>query len=524
MIQVIAKSTHVSGVTGCRRSYPRHLLRRMSALAVGALAALIVQTLLMGAVQAESTDRPNIVFILADDMGYGDVQSLNPKSKIATPNLNRLASEGMMFTDAHSPSAVCTPTRYATLTGRYSWRSRLKRGVLNGYSAPLIERDRPTVASHLQSVGYETTVIGKWHLGLGFQTDDQGQWDWSKTLDYSPVDAGFKNSLVIPASLDFPPYVYIDGHEVTGHPDRTQPAQSFPAFLRKGELGSDFSIPDCLDQLTHRASAFVRSRAENKDPFFLYFPLTAPHKPVMPHERFAGSTQLGPYGDFVTQVDWTVGEILTAIDDTKIAEKTLVIFTSDNGSFMRRQSDPKEADHVSDKTVQAFYEGNHTANGPWRGTKADIWEGGHRVPFFARWKGTVAPGTSCATPICHVDLFATAAELSGSKLPPADQAAPDSFSIVPLLRGNDQQFRRAPIVNHSANGTFAVRDGKWKLVFSAGSGGREKPSGSPFAAPWRLFDLDSDPEESNDLAESQAGVAARLSAELLRFFANDKSR
>ncbi|MCA9139926.1 MAG: arylsulfatase [Planctomycetales bacterium] len=519
MIQFLATTQ-----AGCRRLFPRHLLHRIATLAFIAVAGLSTQTLSFAESKANSATRPNIVFILADDMGYGDVQALNPKSQIATPNLNRLAEEGMVFTDAHSPSAVCTPTRYATLTGRYSWRSRLKRGVLNGYSEQLIERDRPTVASHLLRNGYDTAVIGKWHLGLGFQKDQRGQWDWSKPLDYSPVDAGFNDSLVIPASLDFPPYVFIDGHQITGLPDRTQPAQSFPAFLRKGELGSDFSISDCLDRLTNRASQYIRSHAGNEQPFFLYFPLTAPHKPVMPHERFTGATKLGPYGDFVTQVDWTVGQILAAIDESKIAEKTLVIYTSDNGSFMRRQSDPKDADHVSDETVQAFYEGNHTANGPWRGTKADIWEGGHRVPFFARWKGTISPGSTCSTPICHVDLFATAADLSGEKLPAADQAAPDSFSIVPLLRGNENQFRRAPIVNHSANGTFAIRDGKWKLVFSDGSGGREKPSGNPFGTPWKLFDLSTDPTESNDLAMSHGDVVARLSSELMRFFANDKSR
>lgn len=503
--------------------FASRLLRRIALIAVCVASALSLH-LDAPKLQAEPTTRPNIVFILADDMGYGDVQVLNPKSAIPTPNLNRLAEEGMTFTDAHSPSAVCTPTRYATLTGRYCWRSSLKRGVLNGYGTPLIERDRPTVASHLQRHGYQTAVVGKWHLGLGFQQNDRGQWDWSQPLDYSPVDAGFVESLVIPASLDFPPYVYIDGHQITGQPDRTQAAQSFPAFLRKGELGSDFSIPDCLDRLTDRASSFIQSRAGKDKPFFLYFPLTAPHKPVLPHARFAGKTRLGPYGDFVTQVDWTVGQILRAIDEANLTENTLVIFTSDNGSFMRRQSDAKEPDHVSDESVQAYYEGNHTANGPWRGTKADIWEGGHRVPFFARWTGTVAPGSRCDKPICHVDLFATAAEVAGTKLPPSDEAAPDSFSIVPLLRGNDHDFRRAPIVNHSANGTFAIRDDNWKLVFSDGSGGREKPSGKPFGTPWRLFDLNSDPSESADLADTHSEIAERLSAELMRFFANEKSR
>jgi len=485
---------------------------------------LVCLIILLWTLPGLAAERPNIIFILADDMGYGDVQSLNPNSKIKTPNLDRLAAEGMTFTDAHSPSAVCTPTRYATLTGRYCWRSPLKRGVLNGYSAPLIETSRPTVASHLKQHGYHTGVIGKWHLGLGFRKGDGGQWDWTAPLSYSPIDAGFASSLVIPASLDFPPYVYIDGHQITGQPDRTQAARPFPAFLRKGELGSDFSIPDCLDQLTETASNHIRKRATEEQPFFLYFPLTAPHKPVLPHSRFEGTTKLGPYGDFVAQVDWTVGQVLKAIDDAKIAENTVVMFTSDNGSFMRRQSDISEPDHVSDTSVQAYYEGNHTANGPWRGTKADIWEGGHRVPFFARWPNVIKPGSKCEKTICHVDLFATAAALAGSKLPPADQAAPDSFSLTPLFRGNEDQFRRAPVIHHSAGGTFAIRDGKWKLVLGNGSGGREKPGGRRFETPWALFDLMNDPAESEDKLESQADVVARLSSDMMLILADDRSR
>lgn len=471
-----------------------------------------------------ASERPNIVFILADDMGFGDVQALNPKSQIPTPNLNRLASQGMTFTDAHSPSAVCTPTRYATLTGRYCWRSRLKRGVLNGYSAPLIETERPTVATHLQQHGYQTGIVGKWHLGLGFQKDDGGQWDWSRPLDYSPVDAGFETSHVIPASLDFPPYVMVTGHRIVTQPERIHPAQPFPAYLRRGEIGAEFSIQGCLDRLTDNAVQYITEQAQTDDPFFLYFPLTAPHKPVLPESRFVGKTTLGPYGDFVTQVDWTVGRVLAAIDEAGISDNTLVIYTSDNGSFMRRQTDPDEADHVVDETVQAYYEGNHTANGPWRGTKADIWEGGHRVPFFARWPGVIAEGARCDQPICHVDLFATAAELAGAKLPSPEIAAPDSFSLVPLFRGNVKSFRRAAVVNHSAGGMFAVREGKWKLVLGNGSGGRQQPKGKPFEGPWELYDLDADPSESNNVIDSHRDLADRLSADLFRMFANEKSR
>lgn len=468
-------------------------------------------------------ERPNIVFILADDMGYGDVQALNPNSKIPTPNLNRLASQGMSFTDAHSPSAVCTPTRYTVLTGRYCWRSRLKAGVQNGYGTPLIERDRPTVASHLKSVGYHTAVIGKWHLGLGFQKTD-GEWDWDKPLDYSPVDLGFERSLVIPASLDFPPYVYIEGHEITGKPNRTQPKQGFPAYLREGELGSNFSIVDCLDHLTEEVGEEIKKGAAADQPFFLYFPLTAPHKPVMPHPRFQGKSKLGAYGDFVMQVDWTVGQVLGAIDAAGIADNTIVFYTSDNASFMHRTTDPAEPNHVKDETVQAYYEGDHTANGVFRGTKADIWEGGHRVPFFVRWPEVIKPGSQCAQTICHADLFATAAAVAKSKLPAPHVAAPDSFSLLPLFKGEEKQFKRAPVINHSAAGMFAIRDGEWKLVLGNGSGGREAPKGRRFEGTWQLYNLADDIGETEDRASSEPETVQRLEASLFKILANDKSR
>ncbi|MCZ6675431.1 MAG: arylsulfatase [Verrucomicrobia bacterium] len=483
----------------------------------------VLCSILMSSHLLAAETRPNIIFIMADDMGYGDVQALNPKSKIPTPNLNRLAEEGMIFTDAHSPSAVCTPTRYGVMTGRYCWRSKLTRGVLNGYGTPLIETDRPTVASFLKNEGYATGIVGKWHLGLGFQKNGD-EWDWEKTLDYSPIDVGFDYSLVIPASLDFPPYVYVEGHDITGKPDRIHPGSSFPRFLRKGELGSDFSIIDCLDELTKKAAGYISEQAKSEQPFFLYFPLTAPHKPAMPHPRFQGKTGLGPYGDFVVQVDWTVGQILDAIDDAGITDNTLVIYTSDNGSYMYRQTDPAQADHVSDETVQAFYEGNHTANGPLRGTKADIWEAGHRVPFFVRWPGKVKSGSVSNRTITHTDFFATAAAVVGGKLPDAKEAAQDSFSFLPLMLGNEKEYDRAPVIHHSGGAMFAIRDGAMKLVMGNGSGGREKPSGKRFQHPWQLFEIDSDLGERKNLIDQKSDVALTLETEALEIIAAGRSR
>lgn len=466
---------------------------------------------------------PNIIFIMADDMGSGDVQALNPRSSIPTPNLNRLATEGMTFADAHSPSAVCTPTRYGVMTGSYCWRSSLARGVLNGYGTPLIEPERPTVASALRNEGYATGVIGKWHLGLGFQKTN-GKWDWDKPLDYSPIDVGFDYSYVIPASLDFPPYVYIEGHEITGKPDRTQEAISFPTFLRKGELGSDFSIIDCLDKLTARASDFIREKTNKEKPFFLYFPLTSPHKPTMPHPRFQGQSKLGPYADFIIQTDWTVGQILNTLDEVGATEDTIVFYTSDNGSYMYRYTDSKKPDHVTDNTIQGYYEGNHTANGVLRGTKADIWEAGHRVPFFARWPGKIEAGSRNEITITHTDFYATAVSIAGGTLPKAADAAQDSFDISPLLYGSDERWNRAPVIHHSAGAMFAIRDGEWKLVLGNGSGGRQMPKGKRFDRPWSLFNLKDDLSETENRLSEYPEIAQRLEQQALEIISTVSSR
>jgi arylsulfatase A-like enzyme len=451
---------------------------------------------------------PNIVFILADDMGYGDVQALNSDSRIPTPNLDRLSRQGITFTDAHTPSAVCTPTRYGLLTGRYAWRTRLKKGVLNGYGEPLIEPGRPTVASFLQRHGYHTGMVGKWHLGLGFAKTAEGEFDFSKPVSNGPHTHGFDDSFIIPASLDFPPYIYIRNGVIERFPLVTQAAQKFPAFLREGERQPDLIMENVLDDLALEAGRYIKQRAAVDRPFFLYLALTAPHKPVLPHPRFRDRTALGPYGDFVTQVDSTVGDVLKALDDSGVRENTLVIYTSDNGSFMRRFDDGASPDHVDDETIQAFRADRHRANHVFRGTKADIWEAGHHVPFFARWPGEIKPGTKNADTICLTDFFSTAAHLIESELP--DDAAEDSFSFAAQLRGHEPRRRRPPVIHHSAGGMFAIRDSKWKLILGNGSGGREKPAGAPFEKPYQLFDLSADLSEQKNAIEAHPEIAARL--------------
>lgn len=466
-----------------------------------------------------AVEHPNIVVVMADDLGYGDVRALNPESRIPTPHLDRLAADGMRFTDAHSPSSVCTPTRYGLLMGRYAWRTRLTSGVLDGYGAPLIEQERETIAEALKAAGYQTGIVGKWHLGLEFGRDASGDIDYRAPLFDGAHSHGFDFSYIIPASLDFPPYVYIRDGRITATVTETQEAIKFPRFVREGPIAEDFEMEACLDRLTDEAVSYIESVAGNDAPFFLYFPLTAPHKPVWPAERFRDATELGPYGDFVAQVDDTVGRVMEALQRADVVEETLVIFTSDNGSFMYRQDAADALDHVDEETIQAYRADRHRANHVYRGTKADIWEAGHRVPLFVRWPGRVATGTENTKTIAHTDIFATVLEAAGAGI--ADDAAEDSFSFIDAMTGSESNAVRPPVVNHSANGTFAIRDGIWKLVFSSGSGGREQPRGEPFDGGLALFRLDTDPEEAENLAEQQPERVTAMTAALERIRSGD---
>ena len=477
--------------------------------------------------------KPNIVVILCDDLGYGDVQPLNPTSKIPTPTFNQLASQGMTFTDAHSPSGVCTPTRYGLVSGRYCWRSELKRGVLGGYSRPLLDPDQQTIATVLKSAGYKTACVGKWHLGLGWQWNETtpnninhfgivgkpNSVDYTKPLTDTPVSHGFDWSYIIPASLDMSPYVYIENKEVTQPVQQVIDSNPFPAFYRKGELADDFSIEGCLDHLSAKAADFVRENARGNQPYFLYVPLPAPHKPVMPTAAFKGQSQLGPYGDFIMQVDAAIARIIQAVDDSKQADNTLVVVTSDNGSFMRRNDTEGFVDHVKDQKIQAFHSANHQANGPLRGTKADIWEAGHRVPFLVRWPSTVKPGTRCDATLCLVDLLATFADVTGADYDRSQSE--DSFSLASQLKDSDAPSVRPPVIHHSAGGMFAIRRGKWKLILGNGSGGRQAPRGKPFGEPYHLIDLDQDLNEQRNVVTEHPQIKEQLISEFQRISHED---
>ncbi|CAG5018047.1 N-acetylgalactosamine-6-O-sulfatase [Dyadobacter sp. CECT 9275] len=457
---------------------------------------------------AQKKRLPNIVYILADDLGYGDVSIYNPSGKISTPNIDRLASQGMRFTDAHSPSSVCTPTRYSLMTGRYPWRSRLPVGVLRGYSQTLIEEDRQTVASLLKSHGYQTGVIGKWHLGLGWVSKpayhqlaaapdygiktemDPQHIDFARETTTGPKTAGFDYSYVLPASLDMPPYCYLENQKLTepltAYTDGNKLTSGYTGpFWREGKMSPSFDFLQVLPTFIQKATDFIGLQSKEK-PFFLYLPMPAPHTPWMPTADYKGKSGAGEYGDFVQQVDGAVGQILKTLQEKGFSDNTLVIFTSDNGPYWRPNF------------VEQF---GHKAAGPFRGMKGDAFEGGHRIPFIVRWPGKVKAGTISNATTTLANLMATCQQLTGETSPVYNTE--DSYSILDVLLGKSKEIATQPAVVHSSSiGFFAIRKGDWKLIEGLGSGGFTEPrkinetAGQPAG---QLFNLATDISETEDL-------------------------
>ena len=474
-----------------------------------AVSVSIVSTLL--------AENPNIIFIMADDLGYGDVACYNPDSKIPTPNMDRLAAEGRRFTDAHSPSGVCTPTRYGVLTGRYAWRSRLKSGVLGGYSPPLIEKGRATVASLLKQKGYRTACIGKWHLGLGWQRNDQktvgdpkhnaSGIDHAKPLTAGPLTLGFDYFFGCSASWDMPPYAWIENDSLIDS-DLVPTKKKANGFGRAGLKSKKMKPESALPDLTAKAISYIKNtKTEHKDkPFFLYFPLPSPHTPVAPNKDFIGKSKAGKYGDFVFETDWVVGEVMKAIDDAGITANTLLIVTSDNGPerhMIKRKSEFK-----------------HFSAAGFRGCKRDNWEGGHRIPFIARWPGKIKPATTSDEIICLTDLTATAAAIVGIKLP--NNGAEDSYNILPAMLGQplNQPIREATI-HHSSKGKFAIRQDQWVLLDHPGSGGNgyDVDTGEI-----QLYNLQTDASQEQNLADKNPDRVAKLRALLEKYKESGRSR
>jgi arylsulfatase A-like enzyme len=455
----------------------------------------------------KTTSHPNILFLLADDLGSGDPGCCNRDSKIPTPNMDRLAAQGMRLTDAHTPSAVCTPTRYGILTGRYCWRTRLKQGVLWGYDPLLIEPGRLTVPSLLKKQGYATYGIGKWHLGLG----DNKRTDYAKPLRPGPLAVGFESYFGIPASLDMPPYLYFRGDRPVEAATRMIEAsksrrEGGAGFWRAGPIAPGFRHADVLPRLADEAVAVLErhSRLTPDKPFFLYLALTAPHTPWLPTPAFHGKSKAGPYGDFTVQVDAVVGQVAETLRKLKMEDNTLLIFTSDNGA------------HWTPADIKKY---GHSASNHRRGQKADAWEGGHRVPLLARWPGKIKPGSTSDELVCLTDLLATCAELVGASLPA--NAGEDSESLLPVLLGGKRQGPiHEAVVHHSGGGLFALRQGDWKLIDGLGSGGfsaphTEKPK--PAGPRGQLYNLAKDPAEKDNLYKKEPEVVKRLTALLKQY-------
>jgi len=473
-----------------------------------------------------SSGLPNIVFILADDMGYGDVGCYGA-TKIPTPNMDRLASEGMRFTDAHSASAVCTPSRYGILTGRYCWRTRLTSGVLGGFGAPLITGTRRTVADLLRERGYTTAAIGKWHLGLDWRVQggrrlsdvhgNDGGWnldgfdvDYEHPFADGPLAHGFDTWFGIAGSLDMPPYCFLENNRPFGVPDREK------AVLynqqRMGPQTADWRDDQVDTTFAKRAVDYIEdcSQSQDRKPFFLYLTPSSPHRPCEVRPDFVvGASQAGDRGDMVVLFDWVVGQVMDALDRCGVAENTLLVVTSDNGA---RATCANGEDY------------GHRSNGRWRGQKADIWDGGHREPFIVRWANGVRAATVCDAPICLGDFAATVADVVESPLP-ADMGE-DSHSYYPSLLDPRVVSRRPAIVHHSLDGMFSIRHEGWKLIEGLGSGGfseprREEPAdGGPVG---QLYDLASDPSEQSNVWAERPDVVNHLSSLLDGFHRSGRS-
>ncbi len=479
--------------------------------------------LLSLSVQAKPAN-PHIIVIYTDDQGYGDVSCLNPQAKFQTPNLDRLAREGMIFTDGHSPDTVCTPSRYGLLTGRYSWRTELKRGVFGAERPCLIPDDRVTLASLLRQQGYHTGMVGKWHLGMDFPNERANR-DWSQPVKDMPLDKGFDYFFGIPASLNYGVLAWFEGRYAKVPPtqytqkkpnqiafsdyrikppydpetDRLAPANPKTGQIKgKLEIAPDFVDSECLTRFTDKAITWIRNHqtGSKKDkPFFLYLSYTSPHKPVIPLEQFRGQGKAGAYGEFVIETDWHIGRLLKTLDDAGIADNTLIVFTSDNGPETTWRQRKKTYDHSSS---HIYREG-----------KRSIYEGGHRVPFLVRWPAKVKAGSIWNEPVCQTDLLATFAELLQTKLPA--NAGEDSHSFLGALTGQTHTEQRPPMIHHGISGRFAIRSGDWKLVMESKKDSRE------------LYNLAEDPSEMKNLLERQPERAQQLLTKLNHIITQGRS-
>lgn len=466
---------------------------------------------------------PNIVIILADDFGVGDIQAHYPKNKIATPYLDKLVKQGMSFTDAHSPSAVCSPTRYGLLTGRYAWRTRLQEWVIAAYEPPLIAKDRPTIASMLKSKGYHTACVGKWHLGWNWPGPQQSRmteqrngqarltWDFTKSLKGGPIHRGFDYYYGVDLP-NLPPFTFIENDRVVA-----QPTAKYKHDLNEGvvlprrfagcPMAPGWQMQEILPKITSKAVQYIHERANKNQPFFLYFSMTSPHEPIVPSKQFQGKSGIAPIADFVMETDWSAGQVIKAIDEAGLAENTIVIFTADNG-------------HSHYTGWEKLIDAGHLPSGPYRGHKGDIWEGGHRVPLVVRWPEHVEANSKSDQMVSLTDLFATSAEIVSATLP--KNGAEDSISFLSAMQGKTDQKCRKSLVNHSNHGEFAYRDGSWKLVFKMAKRNLQQSRGRQTII--ELYDLKTDIAEKNNVAKKYPQIVKRITSQLQSLIERGASR
>jgi len=479
---------------------------------------------------------PNIVIIYTDDQGYGDVGALNPDAKFSTPNMDRIANEGIIFTDGHSSDGVCTPSRYSLLTGRYSWRTHLKKGVLQADGPCLIESERETIASFLNKRGYHTAMVGKWHLQMEFAGELGASRNWTVPVTGGPVDHGFDYFYGIPASMNYGILTYLENNRVLEPPSLwtkkkvVSDPRSFRDYVRPHdyrmtppyenapgegggwiEVAPSFNDELVLENFASKAVSYIDKIASEQNPFLLYVPLTSPHLPHCTHPDFKGKSNCGEYGDFMEETDYRVGQILDALDANGLADNTLVIFSSDNGAETNY--------HYQRDTHQ------HLSSLHFKGGKRDIYEGGHRVPFFMRWPAVIRAGSKVDAPVCQTDFLATIADILGENL--ADDSGEDSYSLLPAMKGEKyDKSMRGPVIHHSASGHFSIRDGRWKLNMFRGSGGSLQPRFvAPTAgdAPYELYDIDVDPGESSNLYFEHQDIVRRLEDKITELIVRGRS-
>jgi arylsulfatase A-like enzyme len=463
-------------------------------------------------------ENPNLIYVLADDMGYGDVSAFNENAGFKTPNFDQMCADGLAFHDAHASSAVCTPSRYSILTGRYNWRSRLKCDVQSGYSPALIEKGLMTIGDLFRQNGYKTMAVGKWHLGMDFEKEETFQFmsgyetcpgvNYAGKIENSPVTRGFDYFYGISASLDMAPYIYIENDRFTQLPDH-ETEDTGKRFWRKGPTAPGFVHYEVLPHLTKKVLDLID---ENRDkPFFLYFPLPAPHTPILPLPQFQGKSHVNEYGDFVLQCDDIIGQITHRLKELNLYDNTILIYTSDNGCSP--MADFKE-----------MLAAGHNPSYIFRGHKADIYEGGHRVPLIVRWPARIKAGGTCEELVCLSDLMATMADYFGTGLP--ESAGVDSVSNLPLWLDPAGPAVREDAVHQSVNGSLSIRKGKFKLEMCPGSGGWSYPAPgeeTPDMPQFQLYNLEEDIGEKINVIEQHPAIAEGLKKILAAYVRNGRS-